>query len=63
MDVGKRGYVDLASMPLVAELRRDSELGTSLVREKQKGVRRWVVLKWCGGTLAVVAGGFTALMS
>eukprot|EP01044_Picomonas_judraskeda_P019753 COSAG03_NODE_4233_length_1628_cov_5.630477_3_plen_76_part_00 len=54
--------LDLAAMPLVAELRHESALGTSLVAEKQKGVRRWVVVKWCGGTLAAVAGVVTALM-
>jgi hypothetical protein len=50
-------------MPLVAELRRASTLGTPLVTEKQKGTRRWVVVKWAGGALATVAGVFTALMS
>lgn len=60
---GIRANEDLAAMPLVAELRRASTLGTPLVTEKQKGTRRWVVVKWAGGALATVAGVFTALMS
>ncbi len=60
---GARGHDDLAAMPLVAELRRDSTLGTPLVTEKRKGTRKWVVVKWSGGALATVAGVFTALMS
>ena len=60
---GARPHDDLATMPLVAELRRDSTLGTPLLAEKRKGTRRWVVVKWSGGALATVAGVFTALMS
>jgi hypothetical protein len=59
---GRRGS-DLASMPLVAELRHESTLGTSLVDKKKKGARVWVVLKWSGGGIAAVAGVLTAMMS